>query len=387
MTSRSRLIVLLLSVPFVAFALVGGLLGSASAREGSFQHLRVFDDVMQRVKGDYVEETDGDKLLEGALRGLGDGLDADSGWLPAADAAAIAGKVPLPAGETGIELTRQYYLRIVAVRDGSPAAQAGLRTGDYVRAIDGKPTRDLSVPEGMRALRGAPGTSVTLTVIRGSAAEPHQLTLTREAMSPTRVTSRALGDGIGYVRIATFGPGTAEAVRTAITDLQQGGAGQFVLDLRGTAQGEFQVAIDTARLFVANATLVKRESRGRDTETIAAGPHAGVTAPIVLLTTAGTSGPAEVFVAALHANKRAQTVGERTLGRAGEQKLVPLPDGTALWLTHAHYLDATGKAIAGNGIAADTPIEEPDVEFGAAPAEGDPILDAAIEKLKMKAAA
>jgi carboxyl-terminal processing protease len=386
MTSRSRLIVLLLSIPFVAFALVGGLLGSASAREGTFQHLRVFDDVMTLIRNNYVEEADGDKLLEGALRGLGEGLDADSGWLSAADAAALARK-DVPAGETGIELTRQYYLRVVAVRDGSPAARAGLRTGDYVRAIDGKPTRDLSVQEGARALRGAPGSTVTLTIIRGSAAEPHEVVLDREVLPPTQVTSRALGDGVGYVRIATFGPDTAGAVRSAIAELQRGGAGQFVLDLRGTAQGEYQAAIDTARLFVANATLVKRERRGHDVETIAAGPRAEVTAPVVLLTTAGTSGPAEVFVSALHGNKRAQTVGERTLGRAGEQKLVPLPDGSALWLTHAQYLDAAGKAIAGNGILADTSVEEPDVEFGAAPPAGDPILDAALEKLKVKAAA
>jgi carboxyl-terminal processing protease len=386
MTSRSRLIVLLLSIPFVAFALVGGLLGSASAREGTFQHLRVFDDVMTLIRNNYVEEADGDKLLEGALRGLGEGLDADSGGLSAADAAALARK-DVPAGETGIELTRQYYLRVVAVRDGSPAARAGLRTGDYVRAIDGKPTRDLSVQEGARALRGAPGSTVTLTIIRGSAAEPHEVVLDREVLPPTQVTSRALGDGVGYVRIATFGPDTAGAVRSAIAELQRGGAGQFVLDLRGTAQGEYQAAIDTARLFVANATLVKRERRGHDVETIAAGPRAEVTAPVVLLTTAGTSGPAEVFVSALHGNKRAQTVGERTLGRAGEQKLVPLPDGSALWLTHAQYLDAAGKAIAGNGILADTSVEEPDVEFGAAPPAGDPILDAALEKLKVKAAA
>ena len=108
----------------------------------------------------------------------------------------------LPAGDVGLELTRQYYLRVIAARDNSPAAKAGLRTGDYVRAIDDKPTRDMSVWEGMRALRGAPGSNVKLTIIRGNAADPHVVELTREASPATDVTGRIAAPGVGYVRIA-----------------------------------------------------------------------------------------------------------------------------------------------------------------------------------------
>ena len=118
-------------------------------------------------------------------------------------------------GDVGIELTRQYYLRVIAARDDSPAAKAGLQTGDYVRAIDGKPARDLSVFEGMRLLRGAPGSKVTLTVIRGNAAEPRQIELVRERAPGAVVTGKMLSPDLGYLRIAAFGPDAATKIRDA----------------------------------------------------------------------------------------------------------------------------------------------------------------------------
>ena len=118
--------------------------------------------------------------MRGAMHGLADGLDPDSAYLTADQVKQVESGAPLPPGDVGLDLTRQYYLRVIAARDGSPAAKAGLRTGDYIRAINDTPTREMSVLEGMRALRGAPGTKVSLTVIRGNAADPHVVELTRE---------------------------------------------------------------------------------------------------------------------------------------------------------------------------------------------------------------
>src|SRR5204862_4701887 len=128
------------------------------------------------------------------------------GCAAAVPTAACAGT---PIGDVGIELTRQYYLRVIATRDDSPAAKDGLQTGDYIRAIDGKPARDLSVFEGMRMLRGVPGSKVTLTVIRGNAAEPRQIDLIREKTPGAVVTGKMLGTDVGYIRIASFGPDAA----------------------------------------------------------------------------------------------------------------------------------------------------------------------------------
>src|SRR3954449_12042050 len=200
MTSKTRLSVLLLSTPVLAFVVVGGLMGHASARSGdeTYQHLRVFQDVVSLVLNNYVEEVKVDRAMEGALKGLADGLDPDSAYLTAKQVTDLeAGGTPA-AGDVGLEITRQYYLRVISARDGSPAAKAGLQTGDYVRAIDTTPTRDMSVFEGMRLLRGQPGTKVTLTVIRGNAADPHQIPLVREKPSAPAVTGKLLGTDTGY---------------------------------------------------------------------------------------------------------------------------------------------------------------------------------------------
>src|SRR5688500_15720449 len=139
MTLKSRLSVLMLSTPALLFVVVGGLMGNVSTSRGdqTFQQLRVFDDVVQLVVGNYVEEVKIDRAMEGALKGLAEGLDPDSAYLNAAQVAEIQSGAPLPDGEVGLELTRQYYLRVIAARVDSPAAKAGLRTGDYVRGIDG----------------------------------------------------------------------------------------------------------------------------------------------------------------------------------------------------------------------------------------------------------
>jgi len=156
MTLRTRLSVMLVSTPVLAFVLVGGLMGQASAGNGdqAFQHLRVFEEVVNLVLSNYVEEVKIDRAMEGAMRGLAEGLDPDSAYLNVKQTREVETGAPLPDGEVGIALTRQYYLRVVAARDGSPAAKAGLQTGDYVRVIDGRPTRDMSVFEGTRLLRG-----------------------------------------------------------------------------------------------------------------------------------------------------------------------------------------------------------------------------------------
>jgi len=380
--------VLLLSTPVLAFVLVGGLMGKESiSGDQSYQHLRVFEDVVSLVMSSYVEDVKVDKVMEGAMRGLADGLDPDSAYLNPKQARAIEAGEMLPDGEVGLELTRQYYLRVIAARDASPAAKAGLQTGDYVRAIDGKPTRDMSVFEGSRLLRGAPGSKVVLTVIRGNAAEPHEVALVREKSSGPAVTSRTIGGDVGYIRVVSFRAGAAEELRRQAADLAKGGAKSLVIDIRRTAEGPMENGLSAARAFVKTGTLGIKAGRegvaARETIAARAGDGA-IELPVTLLITTGTAGAAELFAAALDGNSRAVLVGERTLGRAGVQKIVKLPESRALWLTYARYLTPAGEPIHGRGLHPDMQVEEPDVEFGATPSTSDPILDAAIEKIRAK---
>ncbi len=387
MKSRGRLGVLLVSVPVLAFALVGGYMDKAMARQDGppYQYLRIFGDVVELIVTNYVEEVKVDKVMQGAMHGLADGLDPDSAYLDVNQVKVFDKNAALPAGRTGLELTRQYYLRVIAARDGSPAARAGLRPGDYIRAIDGQSTRDTSVYEGMRLLAGNPGTKVTLAVLRGNAAEPHQVEIVREDLPAAAVSSRVVPEGTGYVRIAEFGKTTADQIRREVASLTKGGASRLVLDLRGTAFGEMESGLAAARLFVPSGTLVYRQERGKAKEPVTTSAGDGsITLPVALLTDNGTAGPAELFAAALTGNKRASTIGERTLGRAAQQRLVRLPDGSALLLTHLFYLTPTEAVINEKGLTPDVAVEQPDVDFGQPAPTADPTLDKAVEHLKSK---
>src|ERR1700704_4995078 len=190
MSSRTRVLVMSLSAPVIAFAIVGGFLGRVMAREDTYQHLKIFDDVVNLISSNYVEDADIDRVMTGAMHGLADGLDPDSAYLTPSEVKQVEGGPPLAPAGVGLELTRQYYLRVIAARDNSPAAKAGLRTGDYIRAINDVPTRDMSVWEGMRTLRGAPGSKVSITIIRGNANDPHVIELTRDSEPGSMVNGR-----------------------------------------------------------------------------------------------------------------------------------------------------------------------------------------------------
>jgi carboxyl-terminal processing protease len=388
MSSRTRLIVLSVSAPVIIFAIVGGFLGKVMAREESYQNLRIFDDVTQLITSNYVEPVNVDKVMNGAMRGLADALDPDSAFLSPQEVKQAEAAAPLPAGDVGLDLTRQYYLRVVAARDGSPAAKAGLRTGDFIRMIDNQPTRDISVWEGMRALRGAPGTSVKLTVIRGNAVDPHVVELTREVLTAPEVTSRMAAPGVGYLRVAAFGSKVVDQAKGRIGELTKNGAAHLVVDVRRTSGGSPDAGIGLARLFVAKGTLSIRESRNGPRETIDAAEGDGsLKMPVTVLIDAGTSGAAELFAAALAGNDRAELIGERTIGRAASQKLIKLPDGSGLWLSTTKYLTPAGNPLHEKGLEPSVAVEEPDVEFGQPTPASDPVLEKALERATHKKAA
>ena len=398
MTARTRLWVLVISTPVIAFTLIGGYLGQAMTRDETIRNLRVFEDVMQLVVDNYVEDVDVRKAMRGAMRGLTDGLDVDSAFLPPEMVKALESKETPAPGDIGVEVTRGYYLRVVSARDGSPAAKAGIRTGDYIRAIEGRSTRDMSPFEGARLLRGAPASKVTLLVIRGNAAEPHELTITRDRISGPELTSRMANGSTGYVRIIDFTSNSPARIKQTFDTLAKSGATRYVIDLRGTARGDLDDGVAAARLFVRTGTLAVKVTKdplaradAKDKtkkETIATQPNDGaITAPVVLLVDSGTSGPAELFAAALEGNKRTELIGERTIGRTARQQLVKLPDGSGLLLTTVRYLSPSSGAIHEKGLTPVVIVDEPDVDFGADPPAGDAALERALERLALKQAA
>jgi carboxyl-terminal processing protease len=387
MTSRTRLWILAVSTPVIAFAIIGGYLGQARGKDDTYQHLRVFDDVVSHVMNNYVEEVNIQEAMQGALRGLSDALDPDSAFLTPELVRTVEQNASPGPADIGVELTRQYYLRVVSARDGSPAARAGLRTGDYIRAIDGRATREMSTYEGMRLLSGAAGSKVALLVIRNNATDPHELSLVRERATAAEIATRMANESTGYIRIAEFTKDSPTQLTQAVGALTKTGATRFVVDLRGTATGDLDNGIAAARLFVPSGTLSIRQTKAQR-ETISAGANDGsIGAPVILLVDQGTAAPAEIFAAALSGNARAELVGERTLGRAARQQLVKLPDGSGLLLSSMRYLTPANAGIHERGLTPDVQVRQPDVEFGAQPPAKDDTLDTALARLAEKKAA
>jgi carboxyl-terminal processing protease len=393
MNSKARWFLVALSTPLVIVAAVGGLIGATPAvPQKGFEHLRVFEDVVSLINGAYVEEVNPDKVFDGAMRGLAEGLDASSAYLPPAEVALIDSKTPLGEGDTGLVVTRQFYLRVLGVRDGSPAARAGIRSGDFVRAIDDTPTRDMSAFTGTRLLRGAPGSKVRVLIIRGNAAEPHEISLTREKLSDAVTGDVKTQDQVGVVRVQSFstaGGGTAAQLRSQVESMQKAGAKALVIDLRGVSDGSYDEAIKAAQVFVGAGVIAARAGRdaaAKENISSTSGP-AATRIRVVVLQDFGTAGPAEVFAAALAGNKRAELVGERTAGLAAEQHLVRLPENYGLWMTYRRYYtlgqgSEAAAPILEHGVKPDVNVEEPTVEFGDPAPAIDDMLAKAIERAK-----
>lgn len=388
MARRTRLFVFFVSTPLVALITVGGFMGvpkAAAPPQAVVGPLRIFNDVVQLITMAYVEPVDVDKVLDGAMRGLADGLDTSSAFLLPDELKMVTTGAPLPAGDTGLVVTRQFYLRVLGVRDGSPAARAGIQSGDYVRMIDGKPTRDMSSVTGRRLLRGAPGSKVKLTVIRGNVADPHEFELVREAPTNAAVTATMVG-GVARVRVSTFDSSVPGALATTFARLAKEKVPGAVIDLRGVADGDLEDGIKAARLFVKTGTIAIRAARsGEPTRVQAAAEDGAVTMPVVLLVSNGTSHAAEVFAAALSGNKRAELVGEPTAGIAGVQRLVKLPQGYGLWMTYERYMALDGTTpIHERGLVPALGVAMPVTGFDELPPTTDVPLDKAIERLKSK---
>jgi carboxyl-terminal processing protease len=380
MTSRTRLWVLVVSTPVIAFALVGGYLGRVYAKDETYRRLRIFYDVVSLVVDNYVEEVDIKKAMGGAMHGLVDGLDPDSAYLTPELTRSYEANAPMGPADPGLDVSRQYYLRIVSVRPNSPAAKAGLVSGDYIRAIDGKPTREMAAYEGLRLLHGAEGSKVSLLIIRnGNAADPHEVMVGREKPSNTELTTRMIDGTTGYIHILEFRSDSPARIRQAVDALAKSGATRYVIDLRGASRGDLDDGVNAAKLFVKSGTLVVKQSKSAKEAVTAQSGDGAITARLVLLVDQGTAGPGETFAAALDANDRAELVGEHTQGRAGRQRLVKLPDGSSLLLTIQRYFTAKNVDIHEKGLTPDVSVEEPDVEFGSPLPPGDKILERGLQ--------
>lgn len=312
-----------------------------------------------------------DALKEGALKGMVGALDAHSAYLPPHLFKEFQASVQGNFCGVGLEVSEEEggALRIIAPIAGTEADRAGLKTGDVILGIDGRSLFELPPYEGVHRLRGARGTRVTLTVKRDGSPS-FDLTLTRAPIAFQSVRWRLEPDGVGYLRISYFDDKTKSFVQAALeslgTEVQTPGTPPslkgLVVDLRNNPGGLLDQAIGVTDLFLETGSIVQTRTRDNPEGTlIFANPKPKKlihTLPIVILVNGGTASGSELFAGALQDNKRAVIVGKQTFGKGSMQAIYPLPDGSAVKLTVAHYDTPSGRSLESVGIAPDIPLED-----------------------------
>ncbi|HEY3824051.1 MAG TPA: S41 family peptidase [Bryobacteraceae bacterium] len=366
MNSRTKFVVVMSSTCMVALLLLGGVVSKgapaddrASANSNVYQHLAVYSEVLSRIKSEYVEEPDMSSVTLGAMNGLLESIDPYASYLNAEQYKEYLKNFDTYKGDLGMVLAKKFgYITVVSVIPGSPAAKAGLTTNDMLESIKGIATRDMPLAYANLLLKGQPGSTVDLSVLRRKP-EPQKLTMTRAVVTAPPVESKMLPGNIGYVKIAAMGYGRVKEVSSAVADLQKQGAKKLILDLRYSASGTPEDGVELANLFLDKGLITYSLGQKSPRKDYDADPKRDITTlPLVVMTNRGTAAAAEVAAAALQGDKRASLVGERTYGDASILRPITMDDGSAIILSIAKYYSPDGKSIQDNGVTPEELVAE-----------------------------
>lgn len=362
---------------FAALLLTGSLLlwqnglskNEAEAKAESdaipYNELRLLSDIYARVKADYVEEVDGNKLIIDAIHGMLNGLDPYSNYLPPRNYKNLKISTTGKFGGLGIEVVRRDGLiKIVSPIENTPAERAGIRAGDYIIKINDESVQDLQLDEAIDRMRGEVGTDVTVTIAR-EGQEPFDLTITRAVIKIASVKNALIKeDQIGYIRIAQFQSKTAQSVREKVANLIDDNGGKikgFILDLRNNPGGVLDAAVGVSDVFLeANKMIVYTQGRRKDAYSEFRTKSSDITegAPLVILINQGTASASEIVSGAMQDHKRAKLIGKKSFGKGSVQTLQQLNyKGSALKLTTAKYYTPSGRSIHDAGIEPDVEVE------------------------------
>ena len=346
----------------VVFALIGGLgvhaSSSSSSADSSYTHMQVYSEVLHRIRTEYVEEPNMGAVTNGALHGLLESLDANSSYLsPAEYKAYQASKTDAKAGIGAVVSKRFGYAAVVSVTPGGPADKAGINAGDILETVNGKITHDLSLAAIKTQLQGDPGSRLEVVLIRARKVEPQKLTIIREVVNPPAVQAQMMQENVGYIKAQALAKGKAQDIAAKIKDLQSKGARKLVLDLRNDAEGDEDEGIAVANLFLGKGMISYLQGQKYPKSAFNADPQKKITdLPVAVLVNRSTAGPAEIVASALLDNGRADVVGEKTFGEGSVQKVLDVPDGSALILSVAKYYTPKDKIIQDTGVTPNVPV-------------------------------
>src|ERR1700730_5707073 len=371
MSFRTKFALILSSAALALYAGAGAWISTRAQQPANDPNaqLRIFENVLQHIQNDYVDEPNMEKVRAGALRGLAYGLDPYSTYLTADQVKQFGDEGKKNEAGIGAELSQvASYLYVIAPMKGSPADEAGIRSGDIVEYIDGKATRDISLYDAKQLLNGASGSEVKLRVLRANT-KPLTLTVKRSSFRAPSAEARMETGKIGIVKINSLDDGEAADVKARVQDLIKQGAQKLVLDLRDTAGGSLTEGIAVANLFIKEGTIAQTIGReGKTLKTFTAdAKNAIFSGPLVALVDNGTAGAAEVIASALLERNRGQVVGEKSLVTGTEQQLFTLRDGDGLLLTAVKWASGSGKPFLGedrshSGIAPSVEVKRAETQ-------------------------
>jgi carboxyl-terminal processing protease len=349
MSKHLKIGVLSLSFLIILLVVLGGLgvHAASSNNDGAYRQLGVYSEVLSRIRTEYVEEPNFSAVTSGALHGLLDSLDANSSYLNPDEYKFYKSHQNDGHANIGASVSRRFgYAAVVSVLPGGPADKAGIQSGDIIEAIEGKSTHEMSLAAVEEQLAGKQGSNIEFSVVRPGKAEPQKITVTRDNIVVPATTDKVVEDGIADIQPVTLTKGKSQEIASKIREEQKKGAKKLILDLRNVAEGDPAEAAAVANLFLNHGTITYLQGQKYPKQTIVADPQKAITnLPLVVLVNRGTSGAAEIVAAAILDNNRGDIVGDKTFGSGSVQKVIDIPDGSALILSVAKYYTPSGKLI------------------------------------------
>jgi carboxyl-terminal processing protease len=346
---------------------VSGVVAEAGSSD-TFRQLKLFGDVFERVRSEYVEEVSDQKLIESAINGMLSSLDPHSGYLDTEHYRDMQVQTRGEFGGLGIEVTMENGLvKVVSPIDDTPAYKAGIESGDLITHIDGEPVMGLSLSEAVEKMRGPVDSKIQLRLVRKGKDEPFEVSLARAVIRISPVRARQEGD-IAYIRLTTFNEQTSAEMRDKLEELRGKIGDKFlglVLDLRNNPGGLLDQAVAVADAYIDKGEVVS--TRGRRPETIQrfnARPGDILDGkPMVVLINGGSASASEIVAGALQDHRRAIVMGTQSFGKGSVQTIMPISGGGAIRLTTARYYTPSGTSIQAKGITPDIEVHQANVEF------------------------
>lgn len=357
----------------VAGALLASQVAPLLAEEASkpasvYQNLDLFGDIFQKIRRDYVGDVDDKKLIEAAINGMLTSLDPHSSYMPPTEYDNMQTQTRGSFGGLGIEVTQEDgVVKVVSPMDGTPAANAGIKPGDFITQVNGENLMGMQLDQAVEKMRGPVGSEITITVMRQGEKEPLKMTMTRDTIKMTAVRGRVEGKTV-ILRITTFNnqtfPNLQEAIAKGIKDV--GGIDEvdgFVIDMRNNPGGLLNQAISVSDAFLDKGEIVSIRGRNKDEDESWNAEEGDLAQgkPIVVLINGGSASASEIVTGALQDHHRAIVVGTKSFGKGSVQTVIPIQDEGAMRLTTARYYTPSGRSIQALGIQPDIVVPQPEV--------------------------